>query len=192
MASSERFERKVLETEEHAIRAAMRRYAAGRSREGSWQQRAYTDCEERLAQLASGEITARQIIRDAISAAAEQSIGTNVEMTESDIDNLSLVWRTATIRGIRRAWENYADNILKLDAAGAPLDRSVSTARRLPIPERVRHEVWRRDGGSCVDCGSRERLEFDHIIPVSRGGSNTTRNIELRCEACNRRKGATV
>jgi hypothetical protein len=63
---------------------------------------------------------------------------------------------------------------------------------REAIPERVRHEVWRRDQGRCVDCGSRERLEFDHIIPVSRGGSNTARNIELRCEACNRRKSATV
>jgi 5-methylcytosine-specific restriction endonuclease McrA len=43
-----------------------------------------------------------------------------------------------------------------------------------------------------VDCGSRERLEYDHIIPVSKGGSNTARNIELRCESCNRRKGAKV
>lgn len=64
--------------------------------------------------------------------------------------------------------------------------------RRAAIPERVRHEVWRRDRGSCVECGSRGRLEFDHIIPVSRGGSNTTRNIELRCEPCNRRKGARI
>ncbi|MEA2430967.1 MAG: hypothetical protein QOF65_1047 [Thermoleophilaceae bacterium] len=64
--------------------------------------------------------------------------------------------------------------------------------RREAIPQRVRHEVWRRDRGSCVECGSRARLEFDHIIPVSRGGSNTTRNIELRCEPCNRRKGARV
>jgi HNH endonuclease len=62
--------------------------------------------------------------------------------------------------------------------------------RRKPIPERVRHEVWRRDEGSCVDCGSREFLEFDHIVPVSRGGSNSVRNIELRCEGCNGRKGA--
>jgi hypothetical protein len=64
--------------------------------------------------------------------------------------------------------------------------------RRAAIPQRVRHEVWRRDRGSCVECGSRARLEFDHIIPVSRGGSNTTRNIELRCEPCNRRKGARI
>jgi 5-methylcytosine-specific restriction endonuclease McrA len=38
----------------------------------------------------------------------------------------------------------------------------------------------------------RERLEFDHIIPVSKGGSNTARNLELRCETCNRKKGATI
>src|SRR5213075_2149242 len=64
--------------------------------------------------------------------------------------------------------------------------------RREAIPQRVRHEVWRRDRGTCVECGSRARLEFDHIIPVARGGSNTVRNIELRCEPCNRRKGARV
>jgi 5-methylcytosine-specific restriction endonuclease McrA len=65
------------------------------------------------------------------------------------------------------------------------------TTRR-PIPASVRNEVWRRDQGRCVDCGSRERLEYDHIIPVSRGGSNTARNIELRCETCNRTKGARI
>jgi hypothetical protein len=74
-----------------------------------------------------------------------------------------------------------------------PLPTSATTAdRREPIPERVRHEVWRRDQGQCVDCGSRERLEFDHIIPVSSGGPNTARNIELRCEPCNRKKAAKI
>ena len=64
--------------------------------------------------------------------------------------------------------------------------------RREPISESVRHEVWRRDQGRCVDCGSREQLEFDHIVPVSKGGSNTARNIELRCEACNAHKSDRV
>ncbi|TML45126.1 MAG: HNH endonuclease [Actinobacteria bacterium] len=66
------------------------------------------------------------------------------------------------------------------------------TGGREPIPERVRREVWRRDGGRCVDCGSRERLEFDHIIALANGGSNTARNIELRCEACNRKKAVSI
>lgn len=64
--------------------------------------------------------------------------------------------------------------------------------RRRTISERVRNEVWRRDQGKCVDCGSRVRLEYDHIIPVSKGGSSTARNIELRCETCNRQKGARI
>ena len=71
-------------------------------------------------------------------------------------------------------------------------DEPTIPARRKPIPEGVRHEVWRRDRGECVVCHSRDRLEFDHIIPVSKGGSNTARNIELRCEAHNRQKGARI
>jgi 5-methylcytosine-specific restriction endonuclease McrA len=63
---------------------------------------------------------------------------------------------------------------------------------REPIPESVRLFVWQRDKGQCVKCGSRERLEFDHIIPVASGGSSTERNVQLLCESCNRSKGASV
>lgn len=56
------------------------------------------------------------------------------------------------------------------------------------IPEDVQMFVWRRDQGKCVKCGSQDRLEFDHIIPVSRGGSSTARNVQLLCERCNREK----
>ncbi len=63
---------------------------------------------------------------------------------------------------------------------------------RQAISTKVRQEVWRRDGGACVKCGSRVNLEYDHIVPVSKGGSNTARNIELLCEACNRSKSASI
>jgi hypothetical protein len=69
---------------------------------------------------------------------------------------------------------------------------SPDESRRASIPSVVRREVWRRDQGRCVKCGSRERLEFDHIIPVSGGGSATARNIELLCEHCNRQKGTEI
>jgi hypothetical protein len=64
--------------------------------------------------------------------------------------------------------------------------------RRERIPEHIRIAVWRRDGGKCARCGSREKLEYDHIVPVSKGGSNTERNIELLCERCNREKGNRI
>jgi 5-methylcytosine-specific restriction endonuclease McrA len=70
-------------------------------------------------------------------------------------------------------------------------DASTESPRRT-IPKAVQTAVWRRDEGRCVDCGSKEQLEYDHIIPVSRGGGNTERNIQLLCETCNRSKGATI
>ena len=63
---------------------------------------------------------------------------------------------------------------------------------REPIPNSVRLFVWQRDKGQCIRCGSRERLEFDHIIPITAGGSNTERNIQLLCEPCNRSKGSSI
>jgi hypothetical protein len=63
---------------------------------------------------------------------------------------------------------------------------------RQPIPEDVQILVWNRDHGMCVKCGSKQNLEFDHIIPLSKGGSNTARNIQLLCEKCNRSKGANI
>lgn len=64
--------------------------------------------------------------------------------------------------------------------------------KRVNIPENVRIEVWRRDQGKCAKCGSRENLEYDHIVPVSKGGSNSARNIELLCQNCNRAKSNNI
>ena len=63
---------------------------------------------------------------------------------------------------------------------------------RKSIPKAVQRAVWRRDRGKCVECGSNENLEYDHIIPHSKGGGNTERNIQLLCEECNRSKGAKI
>jgi len=56
------------------------------------------------------------------------------------------------------------------------------------ISGKVKVFVFERDKGNCVYCGSTESLEFDHIIPASKGGSNTERNIQLVCMKCNRVK----
>jgi len=91
---------------------------------------------------------------------------------------------------VRRHERRYQQLQRQLDAY-ASLDRATA-ARRDKIPDNVRLFVWQRDEGKCVKCGSQERLEFDHVIPVAKGGSNTDRNIQLLCEICNRTKAANI
>jgi len=71
-------------------------------------------------------------------------------------------------------------------------DSLIKDGKRQPIPEDVRMYVWRRDEGKCVQCDSQKNLEFDHIIPHSKGGGNTARNLQLLCQLCNRKKSDTI
>ena len=44
--------------------------------------------------------------------------------------------------------------------------------------------------GRCAFCGSNESLEWDHIVPVSKGGAHDAENMVPACQNCNRRKHA--
>ncbi len=81
-------------------------------------------------------------------------------------------------------------------------DSSSDNDRSRYIPKKVREFVFRRDGGMCANSECKTmisysglslvmyNLEFDHIIPFVLGGSNTEKNLQLLCRACNRKKGA--
>jgi 5-methylcytosine-specific restriction endonuclease McrA len=63
------------------------------------------------------------------------------------------------------------------------------------IPAEVRKAVWARDGGACVQCGAwgpGAGLQYDHVLPFSRGGANTVKNLQLLCRKCNLKKGARL
>jgi hypothetical protein len=70
--------------------------------------------------------------------------------------------------------------------------REFTNNERESIPQDVIDRVWNRDGGRCVKCGSQDKLEFDHIIPHSKGGAATYRNLQLLCEKCNREKSNKI
>lgn len=84
------------------------------------------------------------------------------------------------------AWQEIQNQrrifCFRLEPQNQPVpDRHDASASRY-IPSWVRARVYRRDRGCCVICQCQENLHFDHIIPVSKGGSSSSpKNIQLLC-----------
>ena len=79
-----------------------------------------------------------------------------------------------------------------LDEQETP-DQGVQEQSDLPhtrmIPTAVKLEVWKRDHGKCVKCGSSDNLHFDHLLPFSKGGTSLKpENIQLLCARHNLQK----
>lgn len=84
----------------------------------------------------------------------------------------------------------------ELDPETAKLFHRDGVLRRVAIPKWVRKAVFYRDRGLCTVC-SRDLSgllniwaedQYDHIVPLARGGLNDVTNIQLLCGDCNRRK----
>lgn len=60
------------------------------------------------------------------------------------------------------------------------------------IPRSVQFKVLKRENQICSECGQAtqdEDVEFDHIIPWSKGGCSDDHNVRLLCRPCNRKRG---
>jgi len=94
-----------------------------------------------------------------------------------------------------RALEAYVAKLEKDRFAATSRPRTTTTHRSLDtrhVPAAVAREVWRRDEGRCTfvseegqRCEACEFVEFDHVIPVAKGGESTVDNVRLRCRTHN-------
>ena len=92
---------------------------------------------------------------------------------------------------LKRALESLVHELEKKKFARTEHPRSrkcVEAPQGRHIPASVRRAVAQRDGGQCAfvsesgrRCESRGRLEFDHVVPVARGGRATAENLRLLC-----------
>lgn len=82
------------------------------------------------------------------------------------------------------------------------LDSNLKPIKPLEIyPERppanvwkeIRERIFKRDNYTCGYCGEiGKRLECDHVVPVSKGGSHDDENLVTSCFKCNRSKAAKL
>ncbi|MGP9725427.1 HNH endonuclease [Corynebacterium sp. AOP40-9SA-29] len=61
--------------------------------------------------------------------------------------------------------------------------------RRKTMSATTMVSVFAADGYQCVACGSGMALSVDHIVPVSKGGTDERWNLQTLCGSCNSRKG---
>ena len=58
--------------------------------------------------------------------------------------------------------------------------------------KKVRAKIFKRDNYACLLCGKKDRLSIDHIVPLSKDGTNRQSNLQTLCEKCNSLKGDTT
>lgn len=57
---------------------------------------------------------------------------------------------------------------------------------RQAIDTDIMQRIWAMP---CAACGSRKRIEVDHVIPLFAGGTNDPANLQPLCRRCNSNKG---
>lgn len=111
-------------------------------------------------------------------------------------------------------WHDGDDCLYHIFGVGVvrltPEDRKERARRRLHHGSKKRQErlkaagpkpraeeiarLRERQGDACVYCGTglNGKGDVDHIRPLSRGGSNKMKNLQILCTPCNREKGSSL
>jgi hypothetical protein len=93
-------------------------------------------------------------------------------------------WKGALIATAKRMPQSGAERAV----AETPVVK-----KRPRISDHKRFVVLKRDGYTCRICRTAGgELEVDHVVPVSRGGSDLLENLQTLCKRCNRGKGGSL
>jgi 5-methylcytosine-specific restriction endonuclease McrA len=96
--------------------------------------------------------------------------------------------------------EADSDRLVRSEHLSFPRPAIIRLTRFIHVPRRFRRQVtntflFARDGYRCQYCGRpgaelkpREALTRDHVVPMSRGGTNEWTNVVTACSPCNTRK----
>jgi hypothetical protein len=91
------------------------------------------------------------------------------------------------------SWKNALIAASQMSNSGVPPEVEPSPRTRQRLSPRTRFRVFQRDIYQCCICHiSGVRLEVDHILPVSKGGSDAFDNLQTLCVPCNRGKRNSI
>lgn len=97
--------------------------------------------------------------------------------------------------------EADGQRVVRSERLSVPRPSVIRLRRFVHVPRKFRRQVtntflFARDAYSCQFCGRTERelgfrecLTRDHLVPLSRGGTNDWTNVVTACSVCNTRKG---
>jgi 5-methylcytosine-specific restriction endonuclease McrA len=97
--------------------------------------------------------------------------------------------------------EADSDRVVRSERLTLPRPAVIRLTKFIHVPRRFRRQVtntflFARDHYRCQYCGRhvlelkpREALTRDHLLPLSRGGTNEWSNVVTACSPCNTRKG---
>lgn len=86
------------------------------------------------------------------------------------------------------------DSVREMARRGAKIrNERLKTSRangRLTTSQKL--EFVAKHGYVCMCCGKTEAITFDHVVPISKGGTDSIENMQLLCVSCNSSKGSNV
>ena len=99
----------------------------------------------------------------------------------------AVIWNILTLVAL-----SVADFTITLLLRTRRNELRVKPTERINWRKGLKNELMKRQNRICTYCGYRRMatsMDIDHMIPVSRGGSNDKSNLQVICRRCNLRKG---
>lgn len=154
--------------------------------------------EDQQEKLPSGKLTQNGLFMQAVKeykdGKREAELVKAYEKIMDGVWSLKGIFELVDYTFVNDGKRNVFRFILKLSKKEILSDhKTIELSQTRIIPSEVKKEVWKRDEGKCVLCGSSKNLHFDHELPFSKGGTSLTiKNVRLLCIKHNLQKSGNI